>query len=665
MYLKYCYKVRQVALAVLLVIIPFSGSTQLPTHEVLFSEYPKATLDSSSIKEKIAYAQKETVNNPDTALILLHQAYRESEQIQFYNGVILSLHAIGHIYQNRGNYDTALFYFKQVIDKGKELGVTRLLHVAYINIGSSYFYQSQYQKALNYYYNALEFIQEYHSHASTLDSFGIYINIALVWGRLGNTKEAVANLKIAEKIAQNSGNKEILGYYYGYAGSIYQHDRQSAIQYFHKSLRLKEKQKSPETQLSTLNSLAHIYIDLQMPDSAAFYINKAQTLIKKSPEVRHYDRLHTLDNLGHLYLLQKRYTEAKAVLLRVYKEAQQTGATDIIIHITPHLAETFVATKEFDQAYKYILGYAQLKDTVFEKQKTQSLNDWLELRNKEKDRTVQEQQLRISLQNSQLQSRNLWIATSLSCLLLSAIIFTMLYRNYKQKNRLQSATIKNLEQEQEIIKLKALVQGEEKERKRIAMELHDGIASELWAIKMNVATMKSQTHVNNIQYHDLEAIHEQLVNAAREIRSTAHNLIPDLLENGLSEALGALCKRISYQTKLEIDFQQYGNIPRLDNDIELSLYRMIQELINNCLKHADGATYLLVQISCTEHLLNITVEDNGTGFSNNEELIVKDQSNILHTVQQRVHTLKGIIDIQSIEGKGSTIYLEFDIHNLV
>ncbi len=658
-YSYYFSSIKYLAFGISLLLTPIKGIAQPDRHEVLFSEYPKATIDSNSIKEKIAHAQQEKTTNADSALTWLYQACRESEQIQFPNGIILSLHAIGMIYQTKGNYDTALFYFKQSIVQAKISGITKQLHKPYINIGSSYFYQSQYQKALHHYYNALETIQDYHIKAAPFDSFVIYANIAMAWNRLGNTQEAVAHLKIAGDLAERSNNKDILGLYYGLCGAVYKYDRQKNLRFFHKALQLKT---DPSNTLPTLNNLAHAYIDLKMPDSALFYIHKAQALLKKFPDLSHYDQLHTMDNLGHYYLLGKQYDKAKSILLTVYKKARRTAAIDIIMHITPHLAETFVATGEYDKAYHYIINYSNLKDTIFEKQKTQSLNDWLELRNKERNRIVEEQQLRISLQQSQLQSRNLWIVTAVACLLLFSVIFIILFRSYKQKNKLQATTIKSLEQEQEILQLKALVRGEEQERKRIGKELHDGIASELWAIKMNVASMQGQVQTGNIHYEDLEVVHEQLVNAAQEIRDTAHNLIPDMLENGLSDALAMLCKRVSYQTKLEIDFQEYGSIPRVNNDIELSLYRMIQELINNCLKHANGATYLLVQISCTDYLLNITVEDNGTGFDNHER--VKD-GNVLHTVQQRVHTLKGLLDIQSMEGKGSTIYLEFDIRNLV
>jgi signal transduction histidine kinase len=112
-----------------------------------------------------------------------------------------------------------------------------------------------------------------------------------------------------------------------------------------------------------------------------------------------------------------------------------------------------------------------------------------------------------------------------------------------------------------------------------------------------------------------------------------------------------------------VDFLEYGTIPRMDEDIELSLYRMIQELIQNVLKHAEGATQLLVQLSCIDTLLNITVEDNGAGFS--ETNLDSAKGIGLRHIQKRVNTLNGHIDLQSIRGKGTTVYLEFEIQHLL
>jgi two-component system NarL family sensor kinase len=137
--------------------------------------------------------------------------------------------------------------------------------------------------------------------------------------------------------------------------------------------------------------------------------------------------------------------------------------------------------------------------------------------------------------------------------------------------------------------------------------------------------------------------------------------LPDiLLEEGLAEAVYYFCKNLKQNTGLEIDFQLYGQIPRLTPDFELSVYRIIQELVHNIIKHAK-ARLALVQITCQDRHLSITVEDDGVGIPS--ALLNERKGFGLRTVRARVKTLMGHLDVRSEEGKGTIVYLEFDIQN--
>src|SRR5690606_24188010 len=124
------------------------------------------------------------------------------------------------------------------------------------------------------------------------------------------------------------------------------------------------------------------------------------------------------------------------------------------------------------------------------------------------------------------------------------------------------------------------------------------------------------------------------------------------------------CEKTSRTTPLDVAFQAYGKLPKLQHETELTLYRMIQELIQNALKHAD-ATQLLVQLSCRDNSLNITVEDHGKGFplarleQNNREGVG------MRNIKRRAEILKGQVDIKSRHGVGTMVYLEFEPKNLV
>lgn len=148
---------------------------------------------------------------------------------------------------------------------------------------------------------------------------------------------------------------------------------------------------------------------------------------------------------------------------------------------------------------------------------------------------------------------------------------------------------------------------------------------------------------------------KQLTDSIQELRITAQNLTSEtLLQNGLKEAVESFCDKMEHASGLEIDFQIFGQIPELDPEFELSLYRMTQELIHNAIKHAN-ASLLTVQFSCRNNWLGITIEDNGSGMPDKPH-----QGSGIASIQSRIKAVSGQMNITS-DHSGTTVYLEFDL----
>jgi two-component system NarL family sensor kinase len=281
-------------------------------------------------------------------------------------------------------------------------------------------------------------------------------------------------------------------------------------------------------------------------------------------------------------------------------------------------------------------------------------------RTAERERDIALKELQITRQEQRLDRKNIWITGSVTGILALGAILIGVYRNHRQTKRFQASRIQMLQQEQEIATLKAMVRGEEKERTRMARELHDGIVSQLLVITLNVDSIYNKGE-GMVPRGALESVLHQLKDATGELRRTAHNLLPGLLlENGLAVSVAALCEKTEKNTRITVDFQEYGIIPRLEPDIELSLYRMIQELIQNVLKHA-GATHILVQMSCRNGLMSIAVEDNGSGFSANPAL--PEGKTGLYDIRGRVTSMNGTMEIQTgdQDHHGTAIYIELPV----
>lgn len=210
------------------------------------------------------------------------------------------------------------------------------------------------------------------------------------------------------------------------------------------------------------------------------------------------------------------------------------------------------------------------------------------------------------------------------------------------------------QQAKEIQLLEAVIEGEEKERSRIARDLHDGISGMLVAAKLHFNTLAKKTpQLSSIP--EFEQGLSLLDTALIQVRQTSHNLMPEvLLENGLVKALNRYCITIN-NDKLQVNFVALNEIDRYSANFELSIYRITQELINNIIKHAQ-ATKAFIQLSQHNNLLSLTIEDNGIGFSEDS---TKNGMG-LKSIRKRLAAMKGTIDIHSVPRQGTSINLEFN-----
>lgn len=247
----------------------------------------------------------------------------------------------------------------------------------------------------------------------------------------------------------------------------------------------------------------------------------------------------------------------------------------------------------------------------------------------------------------------------LSFLLVLAVLFLWIFNKNQKKLSVQ----KEINHKQELMayedrhKLsvsKALLQGEEVERKRIARDLHDGLGSMLSGLKihLNLAQKEKNEGINNIN--------NLLDSSIKELRNISQNLMPEsLLELNLEEALRDLCIANS-NAITNIEFQYLVKKSNLPKSYEIMLYRIIQELLNNTLKYAK-ASEVLVSCSKNKDVFFVTFEDNGVGFDLSE---IKNKSGMgLKNIKNRVEFLNGKLEIDSKMGQGTSVYIELKISN--
>ncbi|MBS1659895.1 MAG: sensor histidine kinase [Bacteroidetes bacterium] len=364
---------------------------------------------------------------------------------------------------------------------------------------------------------------------------------------------------------------------------------------------------------------------------------------------RSYDESSLLFEKYEIYRKEKKYVEARAILSEVAAFNQRLPLVhnkQLILH---ELAQTEAALGHMDSAYKWLDQYAQLSDSLSKTGTALQIADLeAKYRSSEKEREL------LELSN---QSKIQRLLLSGGLLLLAAGLLFFLYRSRQRKLQSEQA-VRSLQQQQQIEVAGALLNGEERERQRLARELHDGLGGMLAGIKINLSEIASG------EGHDspaMQKIIRQLDSSVKDLRHIAHNLMPEsLVRSGLEVALKDLCETLGNgSTKVELQMMNIGDIPK---QTQLIIYRIVQELLANVLKHAR-ASEVFVQCSQSENVFYITVEDDGIGIKPSNSSNPSNPSNGigLENIRHRVEFLKGKLEIDTTPGSGTIVNIEVHV----
>jgi signal transduction histidine kinase len=225
-----------------------------------------------------------------------------------------------------------------------------------------------------------------------------------------------------------------------------------------------------------------------------------------------------------------------------------------------------------------------------------------------------------------------------------------------QQQEIQRQRISELEKDRQLLTVDAMLKGQEEERSRIAKDLHDGLGGMLSGVKLSFINMKENMVLPAENVNGFERSIKMLDNTIAELRKVAHNLMPEtLVRFGLDEALKDFCNSIQTSTGIKIVYQQFGEIRKLSTRAEITVYRIIQELVNNALKYA-GAKQIIVQLTRDHMKTGITVEDNGKGFD--VRILDLKKGAGFSNIKYRVNYFKGTLDVNSEPGNGTSVSIE-------
>lgn len=367
----------------------------------------------------------------------------------------------------------------------------------------------------------------------------------------------------------------------------------------------------------------------------------------------------TLYNTGYLYEIDRNYSKALQYLLNA--EKMDKGDNDVRRRgIYKHLSSTYSALDSVQAAFRYAYMYAQLGDTILMHDHSASVKRILQYDADGKRRAMDI--LGKEKKDAEEKAKAQRFVTRLLALGLVVVLLIMflLRRDYKnrlakdrliasQREEINARKIRELEDSLKIETMQSMLEGQESERQRIAHDLHDSLGGLLAAAKLQVENLPSGDPGSSLD-KDLLKIKGLLDETIAETRHIARNLQPGtLLQFGLVKALQDLINRVKGKGAPEISFQHFGDFSDLSQHFALNFYRIVQELLQNCLKHAK-ANEILVQLTRTDHQIALIVEDDGVGFD--PETVQKGMGT--GNVARRVQFLKGELSVQTAPGQGAS-----------
>ncbi|MGL2966315.1 ATP-binding protein [Flavobacterium sp. XGLA_31] len=443
------------------------------------------------------------------------------------------------------------------------------------------------------------------------------------------------------------------------ANSIMYIDSVAGRQYYFKAL--KQNRKAPDEKMyaKIASGLAMLYNEkIIQRDSAIYYYNQAITISKKHKLMD--DLCFNMIYLSNVYYYLGDHKKA----IQLLKEADTipiiTYVKNMKSRIHLFLALNYAKQKDYKSAYNEYRTSEELLDEANFIRQSEIISD-MDMRYKTKEKELENLNLKVKNRNNIL-----LIYLVVSLLFIGTIVGYLRIKFLSKKKQIaeqekliETQKIENLLKEQELLEIDKMLEGQEKERIKIANDLHDNLGSLMATLKLNFQNLKR----NNAKLDEADAqlydkTDAMIDEAYQKIRGLAHTKNAGVMAHeGLLPAITNIAKKASIPGKLRIEVVPFGLDDRLDSTMEVSIFRMVQEILTNAIKHAQ-ATEITIHLTRHHDSLNIIIEDNGKGFLPNEN---KNEGMGLPNIEKKVEHMGGSFTIDSTKDKGTSVIIDIPL----
>ena len=549
---------------------------------------------------------------------------------------------MGYIYYNQGKNDSSLFFFNKALEKIKLKPDKVIENEILNNIANIFRVTAQYDTSMVLYSDLLK----YYESVNDIEKQGKVLgNIGSLYYTAGNqelaTEYTLKSLEIQRKTSDKRGTAVSLINLAVFA--LNNGDYNKGIIYGDEAIAL-----LPEIDMNYLAAalirVGYCYYMTDNKNKAVEYTGRAIEIYKKNNNAR--GMMEAFRQKGDYLIEAGRYAEARKTGLEALQVADTSNRLDMRL-LYDMLKRSAIWLNLPEEA----LFYSQRQITMKEEDLNQ---EWAgKIAEVETKYNTEKKEIEISSLKTGRKNHIIVILLLLTILATGAVAGHFIHRNQKQKQILSSQRIKELEQENQITATQSLLEGETTERARLSRDLHDGLGGMLSVAKLKIATMKGNLTIPEENVASLNSAIELLDTSIKELRRVAHNLMPEsLMKYGLNAALADFCKSTE-----KVEYHSFGNNRRVEEKTEIAAYRIVNELVNNALRHSE-AKHIDVQLIIDEDRVHVIVEDDGKGFD--ASAAEAEGGNGLKNIRSRVTSLCGKLEMISAPGKGTEVNVEFN-----
>jgi two-component system NarL family sensor kinase len=614
--------------------------------------------DTNRVKNLNGVGRILAFQNPGTALAPLREAEALARRLGYHRGELVAVSLQGSARLLMADLDAAQPLLRRALALARGPGDRQDVANALNNLGGVFMQRDQYDSAQYYFLRALRVEQQLGNHAHVAD---INANLGNIYLALGQHAKALACFEAYQQLPTAGQRPQYDATARSLQGQARRHLGQlaRARQDFDAALALARRHGLRELEADVMTNL--VLLEKEQGHYAAAETLQRQALALDRALPDYVAEVYALLTLGELAEqrgaaadAEELYTQSLALAARrrILRARQQN-------HLA--LARLLAARGDYRRAYPHRDQAAALQDTLLNAAKAEQLTlaqtrfdtERKDVRNRLLEKQRQLDAARLATQAQLLERRNTQLLAGAVVAALLLLLGALLYNRRRLQQKVE---LEQQRQRQERQRARAVLETEEAERRRIGADLHDGVGQLLSVVKLNAGALNEELRagLDADQARRFADTLDLVDESVREVRSISHNLLPNaLIKRGLARAVREFLDKIQRPGRLRIRLETLGlDEPRLDPAVENALYRVIQELVQNIVKHAQ-ATEMDLQLIRHAHDLTLLVQDNGVGF---DPARLGGEDGIgLKNIESRVAYLGGSLHLDARPGRGTIV----------